>query len=51
MLIGRAEATASRDFAALQQDLIKALTKVHAPRDTTAKAPHNASGPKKGAPK
>ena len=51
VLIGRAEATASRDFAALQQDLIKALTKVHAPRDTTAKAPHNASGPKKGAPK
>ena len=29
VLIGRAEATASRDFAALQKDLIYALKKIH----------------------
>ena len=32
VLVGRPEATASRDFAALQADLIRAITEIHAGR-------------------
>ncbi|ADE84114.1 ribonuclease P protein component [Rhodobacter capsulatus] len=32
VLVGRPEATASRDFAALQADLVRAITEIHAGR-------------------
>ena len=39
VLIGRADKTANHDFVLMQQDLERALRKVHAPRSATGKAP------------
>ncbi|WP_134725457.1 ribonuclease P protein component [Paracoccus luteus] len=44
VLVGRPDATASRDFAALREDLAQALLRVHADDATRSRPP----GPKRG---
>ncbi|WP_424969876.1 ribonuclease P protein component [Dinoroseobacter sp. S76] len=41
VLVGRKEATATRDFAALRADLVTALGRIHAPRNPSGKPPRN----------
>ncbi|TQS73482.1 ribonuclease P protein component [Rhodobacteraceae bacterium] len=52
VLIGRADVTATYDFAAMQADLIRAIERVHSddyrPPARKSSSRHNAKGPRKG---